>query len=569
MRCEPRSHRPPPRRRPPTTTTTRRRRCACRNRASGRTRRFPRLARCRRAATWTTIQHRGRLIVGVDQNTLLFGYRDPITGDIDGLDVALAHEIARGDLRRSERDRTAGGHQRAETERGQERQGRPRRQPDHRHVCASARGRPQHRVLRGTSAASGSEQGIDRQRGGSRGEESVRDQRDRPPSPTSSRSRRRRRSIRSRTAPTAWSRSRKGSVDAITSDDTILLGFEIQDPVNTKILPASQLEDEPYGLATSKEHDDFGRFVNSVLEQLRANGRLEQLYQTWLNTPDVGFTPPASPPHGPIPRLMNARRDRRHAPPTAGRRRRDRRQPARARARPEPQAARDRDARRRDRGAVGRSDDARSPTSGSGSPASPSCSNARPRVRGTAAAHLGRPRGRPHRAARRVRRSSSPARRSRSVSATLLGDRQATTRCTPDELLTMMSEQFDQALRVVVAAGAAWDTLVPRLRDARVAARRDQHGCPRAWVSQPMPSSSGCSSSSIGSATRSPPIPSPSKQRDFDALEAELAGLRGSLDARHAAARRDPRPHGEGAIDDGRADGARPGPPRRRTARCW
>ncbi|HXY94288.1 MAG TPA: hypothetical protein VEP49_17550 [Acidimicrobiia bacterium] len=49
----------------------------------------------------------------------------------------------------------------------------------------------------------------------------------------------------------------------------------------------------------------------------------------------------------------------------------------------------------------------------------------------------------------------------------LLGDRQATTRCTPDELLTTMSAQFDQVLAVVVAAGAAWDTLLPRLEAGR------------------------------------------------------------------------------------------------------
>ena len=51
----------------------------------------------------------------------------------------------------------------------------------------------------------------------------------------------------------------------------------------------------------------------------------------------------------------------------------------------------------------------------------------------------------------------------------LLSDGQHTTRCTPDELLTLMSEQFDQALRVVVAVGAAWGPLADRVGEARSA----------------------------------------------------------------------------------------------------
>lgn len=42
-----------------------------------------------------TIQDRGRLIVGVDQTTLLFGYRDPATGTIQGFDIDMLREVAR------------------------------------------------------------------------------------------------------------------------------------------------------------------------------------------------------------------------------------------------------------------------------------------------------------------------------------------------------------------------------------------------------------------------------------------------------------------------------------------
>ena len=41
------------------------------------------------------IRHRGRLIVGVDQSTNLFSFRDPVSGELQGFDVDIAREIAR------------------------------------------------------------------------------------------------------------------------------------------------------------------------------------------------------------------------------------------------------------------------------------------------------------------------------------------------------------------------------------------------------------------------------------------------------------------------------------------
>ena len=40
------------------------------------------------------IKERGRLVVGVDQNSYLWGYRDPTTGQIDGFDIDLVRAIA-------------------------------------------------------------------------------------------------------------------------------------------------------------------------------------------------------------------------------------------------------------------------------------------------------------------------------------------------------------------------------------------------------------------------------------------------------------------------------------------
>src|SRR5262249_2791674 len=45
-----------------------------------------------------TIQRRGRLVAGVDQNTLLFAYLDPFTGRLQGLEIDLLRDIAKAIL---------------------------------------------------------------------------------------------------------------------------------------------------------------------------------------------------------------------------------------------------------------------------------------------------------------------------------------------------------------------------------------------------------------------------------------------------------------------------------------
>jgi polar amino acid transport system substrate-binding protein len=86
----------------------------------------------------------------------------------------------------------------------------------------------------------------------------------------------------------------QGAVDAVTSDDTILLGFEAQDPF-TKIVGPS-ISPQPYGMAISKTHPEFVRFVNGVLERMRTDGTWAQIYKRWLGML-AGPTPPPPTPH--------------------------------------------------------------------------------------------------------------------------------------------------------------------------------------------------------------------------------------------------------------------------------
>ena len=47
---------------------------------------LPRPGQMPHGSTMAAIVRRGRLIAGVDQNSYLFGYRDPLSGQLDGLE---------------------------------------------------------------------------------------------------------------------------------------------------------------------------------------------------------------------------------------------------------------------------------------------------------------------------------------------------------------------------------------------------------------------------------------------------------------------------------------------------
>jgi len=48
----------------------------------------------------------------------------------------------------------------------------------------------------------------------------------------------------------------------------------------------------PYGMAINQSHPEFVRFVNAVLDQMRADGKWTQIYNTWLS----GLGPAPAPP---------------------------------------------------------------------------------------------------------------------------------------------------------------------------------------------------------------------------------------------------------------------------------
>jgi polar amino acid transport system substrate-binding protein len=72
-----------------------------------------------------------------------------------------------------------------------------------------------------------------------------------------------------------------GKAFGISGDDTVLAGDAAQDPY-ARVIQGERFSDEPYGLGIAKTHPEFVRFVNAVLEQIKADGRWKTSYNKWF-----------------------------------------------------------------------------------------------------------------------------------------------------------------------------------------------------------------------------------------------------------------------------------------------
>jgi polar amino acid transport system substrate-binding protein len=231
------------------------------------------------------IQDRGKLIVGVDQNTKYFGYRDPRTGKLDGLDIDMLRAVARAlfgvpaganvDARLDFRAVTTGERIPAVQHGDVDIVASlitvtPERQQQ---VCLSSVYYLAHQgvLVRDDGQISSPQDLAGKRVCATKGSTSITQFHQLVPKAVM--------------APVTFRTDclvalEEGTVDAITADDTILLGFEAQDP-KTAILPEA-LSDEPYAIAVSTDHPEFVRFVNAVLQRMRDDGSLADLYAKWL-----------------------------------------------------------------------------------------------------------------------------------------------------------------------------------------------------------------------------------------------------------------------------------------------
>ncbi|GAA2061603.1 glutamate ABC transporter substrate-binding protein [Catenulispora yoronensis] len=85
----------------------------------------------------------------------------------------------------------------------------------------------------------------------------------------------------------------QGQVDAVSTTDLILLGLQIQDPYTTIVGP--RFTYERHGLGMPLGEPDFVRFVNGVLEKIRADGTWTAIYTRWVGD-KLGPVPAPPPP---------------------------------------------------------------------------------------------------------------------------------------------------------------------------------------------------------------------------------------------------------------------------------
>lgn len=230
------------------------------------------------------IMDRGRIVVGLDQGSNLFSFRDPVSGQLEGFDVDLAREIARDIFQDPTRVefRSLTSEERVSAlqegrvdvvvksmsitcERRQSvRFSAPYYTANQRLLTVRNSGLQELSdlngkrvcVARGTTSAS-----------------------------------RLREAVKSLTVLTVntWADClvaiQQGQVDAVTTDDAILAGMAAQDP-NLEIV-GRNIAAEPYGVGIPKStpgHNTDGlvRQVNATLERIRADGTWQAMYNRWL-----------------------------------------------------------------------------------------------------------------------------------------------------------------------------------------------------------------------------------------------------------------------------------------------
>jgi polar amino acid transport system substrate-binding protein len=235
------------------------------------------------------IQHRGQLIVGVDQSSLGLGYFNPTTRRMEGFDIDLVRAVARAIFASSAH------HIRYEAISTAQRDSViPNGDVD---IVASAYSITCERrsVMLFSSTYHVSHQKLlvpKNSNVSSLGDRDLRYKSVCGTKTSTSFKRLLRSQARTHVAPVGvdlrtdcLALLQEGVVAAITSDEAILLGFQRQDP-QTKIVGPS-LETERYGMAINIRHPELVRFVNAVLLRLRRNGCAKAIERHWLTRKTV------------------------------------------------------------------------------------------------------------------------------------------------------------------------------------------------------------------------------------------------------------------------------------------
>jgi polar amino acid transport system substrate-binding protein len=242
-------------------------------------------------STMTKIKESGKLVVGVDQTTFLFGFRNPTTGNLEGFDIDIANQVAaalfgsaEGHIQfkaipSSQRENVLKAHQVDIVVRTYSitcsrlkdinfssvyYQAGQRILVDKASTVTKLADLGNKKVCATKTSTSLTKIATDPSK----------------PVPVS---------------VDNWSDClvmlQQGQVEAVSTDDVILAGMAAQDP--TLKIVGDRFTEENYGIGIPKDNDDMVRFVNAVLEDVRA-GPWKTSYNHWL-APRLGDASAPSP----------------------------------------------------------------------------------------------------------------------------------------------------------------------------------------------------------------------------------------------------------------------------------
>ncbi|HYW52934.1 MAG TPA: ABC transporter substrate-binding protein [Dongiaceae bacterium] len=89
------------------------------------------------------------------------------------------------------------------------------------------------------------------------------------------------------TYPECLTALRGGRVDAVTTDNVILGGFEAQDPNNLELV-GGLFTFEPYGIGIRKGNASLAKAINDTLADLKKSGEYAKIHEKWLKKPLPG-----------------------------------------------------------------------------------------------------------------------------------------------------------------------------------------------------------------------------------------------------------------------------------------
>lgn len=240
-------------------------------------------------STMAKISARGRLIVGVDQNTFLFGFRNPKSGLIEGFDIDVAREMARdifGDPSKIQFQALTSAQRVPALQSGQV----DLVVRSMTITCARLKDvafstvyyQANQRILaRTNSGITGATNLAGKRACATSGSTSVSNLLALSPAPTLY-------------GAADWTDClvmlQQGQVDAVSTDDSILIGLQQQDPYLQVV--GSSLSPEPYGIGVNRGVTDLVRFVNGVLDRMRADGTWQRIYNRWLSGLGAAPAPP-------------------------------------------------------------------------------------------------------------------------------------------------------------------------------------------------------------------------------------------------------------------------------------